>query len=162
MGGLLKVSTILALDLATHCGFAFESAGVRESGVADFSPRKNERYGYRFIRFNVWLYRWYERNVDLVVYEKPIPFHSGQAASQLAYGFSSRVEEFCARYDLRCECVQPNVLKKFATGNGAAKKENMIRFAQALKPGVTDDNEADALWLLEYAKAKFAKERLSA
>jgi hypothetical protein len=152
--------TILALDLATHCGYAFESSAARESGVAGFSPRKNERYGMRFVRFTVWLYRWKERNLDLVIYEKPIPFHSGQAASQLAFGFSSRVEEFCARYDIRCECVQPNVLKKFATGNGRAEKANMIRFAQALKPGVEDDNEADALWLLEYAKARFTNSQI--
>jgi hypothetical protein len=154
------MTSTLALDLATHTGFAFECSGVRESGVMDFSPRKNEAYGWRFVRFTVWLYKWQKRNLDLVIYEKPIPFHSGQAASQLAFGFSSRVEEFCARYGIRCECVQPSILKKFATGNGAAKKENMIRFAQALKPGVTDDNEADALWLLEYAKAKFMNNKI--
>lgn len=147
--------TILALDLATRCGFAFDSAGVSESGMVDFSPRKGEVHGGRLVRLTVWLYKWQHRNLDLVIYEKPIPFHSGQAASQLAYGFSSRVEEFCSRYDIRCECVQPNVLKKFATGNGRTEKANMIRFTQALKAGVTDDNEADALWLLEYAKAYF-------
>ncbi len=149
-----EIMNILALDLATRCGFAFESiAGARESGVADFSPRKRQVYGWRFIHFNVWLYKWSERDLDLVIYEKPIPFHSGQAAAQLAYGFSTRVEEFCARLRIRCESVQPNVLKKFATGNGRAEKAEMIRFAQALKKGVTDDNEADALWLLEYAKS---------
>lgn len=151
------MNSTLALDLATHCGFAFESAGVRESGVADFSPRKREAYGWRFVRFTVWLYKWHERNLDLVVYEKPIPFHSGQAAAQLSYGLSSRVEEFCARYAIRCECVQPNVLKRHATGHGNATKEMMVKMAQVLKAGVSDDNECDALWLLDYAKVKFGK-----
>jgi crossover junction endodeoxyribonuclease RuvC len=112
----------------------------------------------RFVRFNVWLWKWRDRDLDLVIYEKPIPFHSGQAASQLAFGLSSRVEEFCARFDIRCGCVQPNVLKKHATGHGNATKDAMVKLAQQVF-GIqsADDNECDALWLLDYAKAKFLK-----
>jgi Holliday junction resolvasome RuvABC endonuclease subunit len=51
--------------------------------------------------------------------------------------------------------VGPSVLKKFATGKGnASKAEMMARTAQDF-PGVPfrDDNDSDALWLAEMAKA---------
>ena len=151
---------LLALDLALHCGYACEIAGLCESGVVNFSLRKGERYGMQFARFHIWLYAWQAKKLDLVVYEKPIPFHLGQAASQLAFGFSSRVEEFCARYDIRCESVQATKLKAWATGSGRADKEAMVKAAQILKRGVTDHNECDALWILDWAKAHVAKENM--
>jgi hypothetical protein len=151
---------ILALDLATVTGYATDIHGVRESGVAYFPVQKGEVRGWRFVRFSVWLYKWRDWNLDLVVYEQA--HHRGGAATECAIGLSTRVMEFCARYRIACRSVHSQALKKFATGNGRADKIEMIRAAQRLKPGVSDDNEADALWLLEYALANFGEKRKSA
>jgi hypothetical protein len=153
---------ILALDLATVTGFATDIHGVRESGVAYFPVQKGEVRGWRFVRFSVWLYRWRDWNLDLVIYEAPISFHAGRAAASIAHGFGTRVEEYCARQRIPCYSVAPAALKKFACGKGNAKKPEMIRAAQKLKLGVSDDNECDALWLLEYALANFAEKRETA
>ena len=48
------------------------------------------------------------------------------------------------------------LLKQFATGSGRAGKEDMIhRATEVFNKRILDDNEADALWLLEYAKEEF-------
>ncbi len=49
--------------------------------------------------------------------------------------------------------IPPSILKKFATGNGNAKKEMMVTAARELLGyGRTSDDEADALWLVEAAR----------
>ena len=48
--------------------------------------------------------------------------------------------------------VPPTSLKKFATGNGGAKKEKMIVTAKKLW-GTLSEDEADAAWLAELALA---------
>lgn len=146
---------VLAMDLATTTGYAALIAGVRTSGSVCCPVKPSEHRGWRFIRFNHWLYKWRERGLDLVVYEKPIPFHSSQSASMVAFGLASRVEEFCARGNIRCEAVANTSIKKWA-GAGRSDKEAMVKAAQILKPGVLDHNEADAIWLLDYAVAHFS------
>lgn len=148
----LAPRNILALDLATTTGFAATLGEDHISGVVSFPVIGKESRGMRFARFNHWLYTWKDRQLELVVYEKPIPFHSSQAASELAYGFATRVQEFAARHHIECRAVQNNVIKKFATNHGGADKQAMVAAAQALKKGVKDHNESDALWLLEFAK----------
>jgi hypothetical protein len=56
-------------------------------------------------------------------------------------------------------------LKKFATGNGRASKDDMIKKANMLvgekgfhpehNHEITDDNEADAICLLAYAESQY-------
>lgn len=146
---------ILAIDNGSRAGWASEIDGQRMSGVQYFDVHPGDTPGWRYIRFNFWLYQWKDRKLDLLVYERPIPFHMSGASAEVAFGFSTRVEEFCSRHNIRRKLVTPSALKKFACGNGRARKPEMLRFAQALKPGIVDDNECDALWLLHFAKAKF-------
>ena len=49
--------------------------------------------------------------------------------------------------------VYPSQLKKFATGSGRATKETMIAMARGQGVNPTDDNQADAWHLLQYAIA---------
>lgn len=142
---------ILALDNGSRSGWASEINGQRNSGVQCFGVHPGDTPGWRYIRFNVWLYKWREKNLDLVAYERPIPFHNSGASAEVAFGFSTRIEEFCSRHNIRRMLVSPSTLKKWATGNGRAKKPQMVKAAQILKPGIVDDNEADALWLLNFA-----------
>ena len=65
------------------------------------------------------------------------------------------MQESCARHSIEHAGVHSATLKKWTTGKGNADKTAMIE-ADARRFGVpvTDDNEADALALLEYAKGE--------
>lgn len=147
---------ILALDMATKTGWAMKVSYGLESGVQDFTPKRGESSGMRYLMFRRWLYGMSEGGIDLIVYEQN--FRRGGHASEVAAGFSTRVQELCA--ENRIEHAQVNVLtlKKWATGSGRAEKPAMIAAACKFKwptqqPATwrLDDNEADAILLLQYA-----------
>jgi Holliday junction resolvasome RuvABC endonuclease subunit len=52
--------------------------------------------------------------------------------------------------------VPPVLVKKFATGNAFARKEDMLLAAQARGCAFVDDNQADAFFLAHIARAFFA------
>lgn len=53
--------------------------------------------------------------------------------------------------------LNPTAIKKFATGSGAADKAQMVAAARTqLGVDVADDNQADALWVLELTKQHLA------
>lgn len=140
---------ILALDLGTKTGWATNCP--QESGVQEFLLNRGESPGMRYIRFRAWLEEMIEIvKPDVIVYEQT--HMRGGYATELAHGFSTRVQEICAKYGIEHAAVHSATLKKFATGSGRAKKEDMIKAAHT-KLGVSkriDDNEADALWLLKW------------
>jgi len=148
---------ILALDVATKCGFAAEIDRRRESGFKDFTPLPGEGPGWRYIRFNVWLYSWKGRKLDLVVVEKTIPNMKRAITSEIAFGLSTRVMEFAERQHVPLIGIHNATLKKYFTGDGRAEKFEMILKAQAIDPNIEDDNEADALLLLQYTKLVILK-----
>jgi hypothetical protein len=148
---------ILALDLGTNCGWAIYAGGSTESGTQVFDVKRGESPGMRYYRFNTWLLEFVKSNLHVICFEQA--HHRGGAATEVAAGFSTRVLEFCARNRVEHFAVHSATLKKFATGHGNAKKPDMIAAAQKLKPGITDDNEADAIWLLEYARREILKEQ---
>lgn len=152
--------SILALDLGTRSGWAASLHGRIESGVQDFSLRRGESPGVRFLRFNAWLSQWAADGwrPDLLAYEAP--HHRGGAATEIANGFSTRVQEFCARHGLEHASVHSATLKKWTTGRGNADKAAMMaavsrRWGEYLgNPRDVDDNQADAMALLHYALAE--------
>lgn len=167
---------ILALDLGTRTGWALWDGTRRESGVQTFDVKRGESPGMRYLRFNRWLddvarvpwtrapdpYR--DQVVDLVVYEQTLArFARGQGQTEIAVNLAGRVQEFCARYEIQHAAVWPATLKKWTTGKGNAKKPAVVaavneRFGP---PFVTDDNEADAIALLEYARAELVPDASS-
>jgi crossover junction endodeoxyribonuclease RuvC len=50
------------------------------------------------------------------------------------------------------ETLSPSQVKKYATGSGTAKKEQMIKAAYDRWNVVLTDNEADAAWVAEYGR----------
>lgn len=55
-------------------------------------------------------------------------------------------------YGLSFVVVPPASLKKFATGNASAEKEDMVEAAKAAGFVTTDDNQADAFFLSQIAR----------
>lgn len=152
---------ILALDLSLTTGWAARVAEQRSSGVIEFPVLRGEFEGMKYARFNHWLYsKWNETALDMVIYEQA--HQRGRYATEVAYGLGTRVKELCARKNIPCKTVHSGTLKKFATGDGHAEKAAMVTCAQVLKRGVTSDDEADALWILEYAICTFEERRKTA
>lgn len=162
------MTSILALDLATRTGWALWDGSRRESGVQVFDVRRGESPGMRYLAFNRWLdglvfphpyagEPGQAPRVGMLIYEQT--HNRGGAATEVAAGFATRVQEFCARHDLQHAAVHSATLKKFTTGKGNAKKPEMIAAVIRRWPPdgpirVLTDDEADAIALLAYARAE--------
>lgn len=148
-------TTILALDLATATGWACrDPLGRITSGVKRFDLGRGESPGMRFLRFRRWLLDcWGPGHAPAVIaYERA--HHRGGAATQLCVGLQAIVLEHAALVGAETAPVHTAALKKLATGSGRADKSAMIAAARAKWPSieVLDDNHADALWVLEWAR----------
>jgi len=146
---------ILAIDCGTKTGWASFADGRIESGVQDFSLKRGESKGIRFLRFNTWLKAMAElTNPQVVVYE--MAHFRGGHATEILVGMTTRIEEFCESIFIEYSSVHSGTLKKFATGKGNASKEDMIKMAsQFFAKVVESDDEADALLILKWAMKEF-------
>lgn len=102
------------------------------------------------------------RGCDLVVIEGP-SYGSADHSQQHSQGKMAGVIEL-ALYQMKprpaIAIVAPSSLKKFATGKGFAKKEEMVMAARAwLDYGRYSDDEADAMWLVQMAVEEYALDR---
>jgi hypothetical protein len=157
---------ILALDLGTEMGWAWWNGARRESGIQTFDVRRGESPGMRYIRFNCWLsesVKWSGTGPDdgtgpqLVVYEQT--HNRGGAATEVGAGFATRVQEHCARFGIQHAPIHSMHLKKFVlkkVEKGKATKADMIKAVNERwgPPFVSNDNEADAIGLLECARVE--------
>ena len=146
---------ILAIDCGTKTGFAYYANGIVESGVQDFSLKRGESNGMRFLRFRSWLQDMLNMlGVDLVAYE--MPHHRGGSATEVLIGMTTRIQEECDSRNINYTSVHSATLKKYATGKGNASKEQMLVEARRrFGDEIVDDNEADARFMLEWGKEHF-------
>jgi len=139
---------ILALDLATHTGFAhLDNGELLSSGAWDYTRAKGEHYGHMYRKLEANLNAF---DVDAVAFEAA--HHRGGAATRITTGMNAMVLKFAATNNLEVVSVHTMTLKKFATGSGKAKKPEMMVFASE-KAGkeIIDDNEGDAIIVGFYA-----------
>jgi len=146
---------ILTLDLGTKTGFALKTNGQPVSGVVDFSLKRGESKGMRFVRFFAWLGETLDaQKPSLVVYE--MAHNRGGSATEVLNGMVAFVQAECEKMEIDYTSVHSGTLKKFAIGKGNASKELMVSEARKrLKKDLEDDNEADALWIMEWSKKEF-------
>jgi len=150
---------ILALDCALKTGWASFCNGIIESGVQDFNLKRGESKGMVFIRFRVWLNSMTSLiKPALIVFEQS--HHRGGAATEVGVGLTTRIQEICIERGIEyCSC-HSLTLKKFACGTGRANKEDMIKKAkEKWGEDIIDDNQADALHILDWARKEFKEER---
>lgn len=145
---------ILALDLGTRFGWAVYYPGIElvESGFVDTKPKRHESSGMRFLTFERWLDTWNPKPKE--IYYEEVRRHQGTAAAHVYGGFQATLQKWCVDNGVEYGSVPVGTIKKFATGSGNAKKNLMVKTAQADGLKSNDDNEADAWWLLKLKLAE--------
>ena len=146
----MRQVTILALDLGTTTGYAIGGEAI-QSGTMRWAKRgAAEDAGARFRRFSAWLRETITENgVSRVVYED-VRRHNATVAAHIYGGFKYALAAICGELGVEYEGVGVGVIKKHATERGNASKLEMLAAANARGWQPADDNEADALWLLDY------------
>lgn len=147
--------TLLALDLGTTTGWALHARdGSITSGSASFKPQRFEGGGMRFLRFKRWLTEIKQSadGIDAVYFEE-VRRHLGVDAAHAYGGFMAHLTAWCEHHQIPYQGIPVGTIKKHATGKGNASKDEMIAAARNLGHSPADDNEADALALLAYARS---------
>lgn len=145
---------ILALDPATLCGWA-HSCG--SSGTWDLTTRRDESKGMKFIRLRSKLNEIKSSvGVDLLVFEAAR--HAAQHmqnALVVQAEIQGVIKLWCEESAVEYRGYSPSEIKKHATGKGNSPKPLMLATARShFKRAIGDDNEADALWLLDLAMSQ--------
>ena len=146
--------TLLALDLGTTTGWALHASdGSITSGSASFKPQRFEGGGMRFLRFKRWLTEIKQSadGIDAVYFEE-VRRHLGVDAAHAYGGFMAHLTAWCEHHQIPYQGIPVGTIKKHATGRGNASKDEMLTAARQLGHSPADDNEADALALLAYAR----------
>mgnify|MGYP000140223681 CR=1 FL=1 len=139
---------ILALDLGTKTGWAFSHPHGIESGTKNLSIKKGQGSGERFLNFRRWL-ECFDRP-DSVFYEE-VRNHKGTQAAHVYGGMVAILMMWCEENKVSYSGVPVGTIKKHATSRGDASKTMMIIAARNLGFDPCDDNEADAIHILNYA-----------
>jgi len=161
------MKNILALDLGTKTGYAFNAGGTFQCGtwilatpreITQFSKeRLNRRRDPRVLQLRERLKVF---SPDIVVFED-VQFASSTYQVQLWSALRAAV--WLTFPDILVDCVPVGTLKRFATGHGSATKEMMAASLRRKHPSiwtasnVLDDNAVDAAWLHLWAKQNFTR-----
>lgn len=146
---------ILALDIGTKMGYAIYENGAISFGTFDFTPKRFEGNGMRFIRFMNALE---EIKPDIVFFEE-IRRHLGIDAAHCYGGFLSHLQVYCDKQDPKIPYGGITVadVKRIATGKGRADKKQMVEAVKTMGYEVKDDNQADAICILLHALKNIVK-----
>lgn len=151
------MTALVAIDLGTKMGWAaLDETGQVTSGTESFHPRRHEGGGMRYLRFKQFLTRLKEGcggEIEAVYFEE-VRGHRGTDAAQIYGGFLSTLTMWCEHHRIPYSGIPVGTIKKHATGHGNAKKKAMIQAMRAKGYRPEDDNEADALALLEVVRGE--------
>jgi len=146
---------VIGLDLGTKLGYAWTNDGKvrsRDSGVADFSPKRSEGGGMRFLRFRTFLAELvYEPAETVIFYELVAPqAHRGGSAAHVFGGFLGVLSEFCegSSPPIPYQGIPIATIKREATGKGNSGKPLVLAAAFSKFGPVKSEDAADALWTL--------------
>ena len=147
---------ILALDPATSCGFAVLSGNEIISGTWDLSIRRDESAGMRLLRLKGKLNEIQKASpLDLLVFEAAR--NAGprmQGALVVQSELQGIIKAWGEEHEIPYRGYSPTAVKKHATGKGNANKQAMIDAAKKKFGEIKDDNQADALWILDLARSE--------
>ena len=142
--------TVLCLDLGINTGWAAKlESGHIESGSVSFQGKRHEGGGMRYLKFRRWLDDEFKGCASEVYFEE-VRGHRGTTAAHIYGGFMAQLTAWCEANKIPYSSVPVKTIKKAATGNGNASKEQMINAAILHGFNVADDDQADAIHLLRY------------
>lgn len=148
------IPVILAIDIGSRTGWALRTAsGTVTSGTQEFRPGRFEGAGMAFLRFVRWLDEMRELadgRLSAVVFEE-VRAHAGTLAAQVYGGFLAHLTAWCEANSVPYLGVPVATIKRHATGKGNAPKDAVIEAVRAKGFAPRDDNEADALAILDWA-----------
>jgi Holliday junction resolvasome RuvABC endonuclease subunit len=140
----------IGLDLATTTGWSSTASGVVQSGTISFKGSRFEGGGMRFLRFRRWLRELLEIEKPEVIYYEEVRRHMSTDAAHIHGGLLAVLQSEAEDKGIPYLGIPVGTIKKTATGKGNATKAMMVKAARAQWPDqtITDDNQADALWIL--------------
>lgn len=152
----MKERRILALDLMTVLGWACRADdGAVLYGTHDFKGKGTEGAGMRFLRFRNWLVNMKTDVRPTQIFFEEVrgfpPKNKGRDR-KIYTSFETTLTTFCEEHEIPYQGVSPGTIKKYATGNGGAKKEAVITAIEKLGYEPDDSNQADAIALLLYSE----------
>lgn len=149
-----EILNVLTFDLGTKTGWAARTEEGIVSGTGNFGRKTHEGEGMRYLRFDMFLADLFARyRPDLIAYEE-VRRHKGTIAAHVYGGFQGILTRSAEAGAISYSGVPVGKIKKHATGQGNAGKEQMIQAARARGHDPVDDNEADALAILYYSLDK--------
>lgn len=171
---------VLAIDQATLSGWAWgklpvqpltplEAMAVKPpkplSGVKRIGP-KGCSIGRFLIEAEAWLNAMIDQHQPAgIIYERAIldPKLTGYDTALKLMGLAGTIEKVAAQRGISwVRGAQPSSVKKHFCGSGRPGKEGIKEACLARGWVHQDDNEADALALLDYAAHLYAQERAAA
>lgn len=149
----VQPANILALDLGVATGWAVRLNGTIQSGVwmldPDLSDLGESRFSVLQARLDE-LWGIVAGRIDAVCIGT-VPHYTGAAAAFVCGGYHAIALAWFENRQLPCRRCSNFDVKGHATGKRNASKDAMKDAAVARGWTFADDNEADALWLLDYA-----------
>ena len=143
---------ILALDLGTKTGWAVCLADQKIlSGTEDFKSTRFEGGGMRYLRFKSWLDEMSKlsNGIDQIYFEE-VRRHIGVDAAHAYGGFLAHLSSWCEEKQIPYLGIPVGTIKKHIAGKGNASKSQIISKITEMGFSPQDDNEADALALLDF------------
>lgn len=145
---------ILALDLGTKCGWALSLDGQIVSGTWNLMAGRWDSAGMRFLKLIGKLDAVHGATpLDLIAYEE-VRRHMSTDAAHAYGGYLAHVQAWADKQTpepVNYTSFPVGTIKKHATGKGNADKAAMVAAARKRGWNPADDNEADALWILDLA-----------
>jgi len=179
--GSIHPEVLIALDTATHTGWAIKRLASVTSGAADFSIRTKatktmhaDHPGRRFAMFHSWLN---DQVSDLlgarcvIAYEAVVGGSSaGGKVSLVQKGLEAILLMIASERGIPVVSFAPATIKKFATGDGTLSKESKAMVIEQVRqrfpeqeflphawtknePWNWNDNQCDALALLDLSSS---------
>ena len=151
--------SILALDLGGVSAFALNVPGWKATGHWDVGRGGKAKRPEALANFQaeLELQVMMMGNLDVLIFERP--FARGAAATRALWGYAGIAEATGHRYGAAVLDLTPGQIKKWATGNARASKDDMLAAAKKMGYGGENEHEADAYCLMKYADAAATKRK---
>lgn len=146
------IRRVIGIDPGSKCGWSvLDAEGSRvASGTWKLTGGRFDGAGMRFLRLDRYFRELVGDGSDSLVGFEEVRRHLGTDAAHMYGGVIATLTRVCEELKIPYAGIPVGTVKRQATGRGNAGKDEMIAAAE-LHWGivVSDDNEADALWIAE-------------